>query len=106
MSEMSWAAWVIVLAVLTGVFALVLATFEVGKPARDMARASLWLSIAIVPVSIAGPLTGAGARAVSTPGATQLGEVISTAMSSGVVALMCAALASVALKKANAARLR
>jgi hypothetical protein len=106
MKEMSWAGWVILLALLTGVFSLVLAAFDVGKPAREMARASLWLSIAIVPVSLAGPLTNAGARSVGAASATPVGELISTFMSSGVVALMCATLASIALKKANAARLR
>jgi hypothetical protein len=104
---MSSAGWVIMLAALFGVLALVLAALDVAKPARELARGALWLSIAIVPVSIAGPLMRSSAHAVGKASeTTQLSEVIATVTSSGLIAFLCAGLASLALKKANAARLR
>jgi hypothetical protein len=91
----------------SAVLALALSISARWRIARRVAQGSLWLTLAGVPLVLAIDITrmwlDAGSGASS---ALVLGKTISQAMSYGAVALPCAVIAGMALRRVNAHGLR
>src|SRR5688500_15857499 len=89
----------------TAVLALAFSLTRHGRAARRLALISLWLTLGAVPAAIAIDVTrlwlgadGAGSKAFL------VGKTISHAMNYGALALPCAALAGLALRRARSRR--
>ncbi len=83
--------------------ALALSISAQWRIARRMAQGSLWLTLAGVPLVLAIDVTRMWLDAGSgSSSALVLGKTISQAMSYGAVALPCAVIAGMALRRVNA----
>jgi hypothetical protein len=100
-------AFVLIVCGGAAVAALALSMTARLKLARRLAKTSLWLALAAVPIAMAIDLFRLwldGNDPSST--AVLLGKTISHAMNYGVLMLPCAGLAALALRRANARRAR
>ena len=104
---MSPFAFVLIVCGGTAIVALVLSMTTRPRLARRIAQVSLWLTLGAVPLAIAIDLIQLGLGADhGYSKASVLGRTISHAMNYGVLALPCAVVAALALRRANAARTR
>lgn len=100
-------ALVLIACGVTAVLALVLSIGERRQLARRTAQVSLWLILGAVPIAMAVEILSLWLRADDAGSkATLLGRTISHAMNYGVLALPCAAIAGLALRRANTHRHR
>jgi len=86
--------------------ALMLSITPLVIAARRTAIAALWLSIAVVPLAVALDLSELAAGGAAISGVTVFTQVMAHVRSYGAIALPCAFVASLALKRAAAARKR
>jgi hypothetical protein len=90
----------------SAVLALALSVSPQWRIARRLAQGSLWLTLAGVPLVLAIDVTRMWLDATGSSSALVLGKSISQAMSYGAVAVPCAVIAGMALRRVNARRLR
>lgn len=91
----------------TAVLALVLSMTAKQRLARQLGQIALWLTLGAAPVAIAIDLVRLWSAADdAATRATLLGRAISHAMNYGVLLLPCAALAGLALRRANTRRMK
>jgi hypothetical protein len=86
--------------------ALMLSVTRQANVARKLGLGALWLSLMVVPLAVTLDLTEVASTGAAVDGATVFSQTLEHVKSYGAIALPCAFVASLAMNRAKAVRVR